>query len=199
MSDSHARPSCGFLFEGACLVGRLLQDEVHKHYPHGECEAARVSSFSPGRVEDAETLTRLIIHPIHYDPETQLVSPLAFQDATTLDLSVFREGHATDQEIQHSIDAVKATGETRVPPQERLVTLIMQATTAQTRALVFDGTTDRMCTVYDTGKPTSPAHASVFTPTCARKGSKQRQVRRALLELFGALRLAPDSYRPLQY
>jgi hypothetical protein len=199
MSDSGETPTCRMLFEGACLAGKGLQDEVYKHFPNGECENEAVSSFSIGPVRDDETLTRLIIHPIHYDVERGEVHPLAFQDATTLDLSVFREEIATDEEIQRAIDAVKSTGQSRVVPQERLVTLVMQATAGRIRELEFDDQPECMCRVYDTGSPLAPAHASVFTPTSARKGSKQRQVRRALLELFNAQRVTPEDYRPLQY
>lgn len=199
MSGSSEPPTCRILFEGACLAGVRLQDEVFKNYPNGECEATKVSSFSPCPVDNNELLTRLIIHPIHYDEQKQQVSPMAFQEATTMDLSVFRELRATDAEVQHSIDQVKITGKARTKPQERFVFLVMQALTSDIRNLAFEDLPMPMCRVYDTAIPTNRAHASVFTPICARKGSRQRQVRRALLELFSLRQMDPEEYRPLEY
>ena len=193
------RPSCTCLFEYSCLQGKALQDEVYIHYPDGDCEGQAVSSYSPGRVEDAELLTRLIIHPIHYDTQTGIVSPLAFNDATTIDLSVFREKFATDAEIQMAINEVRATGCTRIPPQDRVITLIMQAEASEIRASIFEDDGTRMCRIYDTGEPSKPAHASVFTPTRARKGSSQRSVRRKLLEIFSRMQVLPEKYRALVY
>lgn len=191
------RLTCQEIFASPGLRGAALQDAVHAAYPGGDCERSSVSSSSPGPVEDDELLTRLIIHPIHYDKGT--VSPLAFQDATTIDLSVFREALATDVEIQLSIDEIRALGETKVPPQERLVALVMQASAAEIRAAKFNGDGSWMCRVYDTAVPKKPAHASVFTPPAARKGSAQRQVRKELLRIFGGRQLAPEGYRQLQF
>ena len=175
---SAGRPSCRAIFGDPTLQGRSLQDVVYAHYPDGECEAASVSADSSGPVEDGELLTRLIVHPIHYDSDRDMLSPMAFQDATTIDLSVFREAQATDTEIQLSIDEIRALGQTRIPPQDRLVNLIMQATAGELRASKFASDGTWMCRVYDTAVPAKPAHASVFTPPAARKGSAQRQVRK---------------------
>lgn len=193
MSGCH-RPGPQWLFEHSCLTKIGLQDAVFQHYPDGECEVVSVSESSPGRVLDDETLTRLIIHPIHYDPQQNLVSPMAFQDATTLDLSLFREGHATDDELKLAAGEIAETGKSREIPQVRGVSMIMQASAHAIRALTFDKTGKRMCFVYDTAEPTKPSHASVFTPPNARKGSGQREVRRKLLELFVKTQLAPADY-----
>ena len=191
------KPSCRKIFEGSCLIGQQLQNEVYVHYPTGECEKCGVSSYSPGRVEDGELLTRLIVQPIHWDEGK--IHPLAFQEATTLELSVFREERATDGEIQTAINEIKATGETKVIPEQRLVAVVMQALAGDVRESVFPDELDRMCFVYDTATPTKPSHASIFTPSKARKGSPQRAVRRALLELFSKRQIEIVDYRPLVF
>ncbi len=189
--------TCQSIFTDPLLQGPALQDAVHANFPDGDCEHVSISPHSPGPVDDAELLTRLVVHPIHYD--RGIVSPMAFQDATTIDLSVFREAIATDAEIQLSIDEIRALGETRVPPQERLISLVMQASAKDVRAAKFESDGGWMCRVYDTAVLEKPAHASVFTPTVARKGSAQRQVRKELLRIFGAKQLEPDAYRHLSY
>lgn len=197
MSDGKA--TCSFLFEQSCLKATGLQDEVFKQFPNCECEKEQVSSFSPGPVQDDELLTKLIIHPIHYQSETGEIHPLAFNDATTLDLSLFREEAATDEEIQLAIDEIKATGQSKDPVQNRIVQLVMQARAADIRAEFFQDPSERMFAVYDTAVPDKPAHASVFTPPSARKGARQRQARRRLLEIFSARRVNLDNYRPLAF
>ena len=193
------KPSCSVIFGELCLRGTDLQDAVYASYGKGECEAESISEYSPGRVEDDELLTKLIVDPIHFDPATGVISPLAFQDATTIDLSLFREALASDEELQSAIDAIKATGASKLPPQDRGIQLVMQATAGDLRSLAFEGGSERMCMVYDTALPDKPAHASVFTPTSARKGAKQREVRRKLLALFGQNTVQLVDYRDLSY
>jgi hypothetical protein len=191
--------TCSALFARVDLAGTALQDAVFASKPLGDCESVSISGFSPGPVSDSETLTKLILHPIHVDPVTGQISPMAFQDATTLDLSLFREQMAENSEIQLAIDQIRATGASKVPPQDRLLQLVMQATAEDIRGLRFDDNNERMCFVYDTGECDKPHHASVFTPTSARKGSRQRQVRKKLFELF-SLKIVPlESYRSLAF
>jgi hypothetical protein len=140
----------------------------------------------------------MLVHPIHFDTQTGLVSPLAFADAVNLDLSVFREQNASDSEIQLAIDEIRKTGASKVPKQERIVTLVMQAQAAKVRNCTFEDDKSRMCFVYDTVTYDKPNHASVFTPERATKKGG-REVRRALLKLFSENRILPDNYRTLIY
>ena len=191
-------PTCQELFSDEGLAGASLQDAVHLHYPAGECQSVSVSKFSSGFVDDGETLTRLIIHPIHVENGT--VTPLAFNDATTLDLSVFREEQATDSEIQLAIDEIRALGETKVPPQNRIVEMVMQASATAVRSALFVvNEVEYPFRVYDTGTEDKPAHASVFTPSVARKGSGQRQARKVLWRLFSEQPVHSENYRRLNY
>lgn len=191
--------SCRVLFEESCLCGVALQDAVYSAFPGGECEAEQVSSHSHGPVQDEEVLTKLIVDPIHYDRQTGQISPLAFNDATTLDLSLFREVLATDAEIQLAINEIIATGKKKDPIQNRTIQIVLQATAGQIRTERFESPERRMCMVYDTAEPEKPAHASVFTPTEARKGASQRRVRRALHDLFMKTPVRLEDYRSLSY
>ncbi|MDF2494574.1 hypothetical protein [Sphingomonas sp.] len=198
-AEQPSKPSCAIIFGELCLRGAGLQDAVYAAYSKGECEAESISGHSPGRVEDNELLTKFIVDPIHLDPVTGVISPLAFQDATTIDLSLFREALAQDSELQAAINAIKATGASKLPPQERGIQLVMQTSAGDLRSLVFEDGSERMCMVYDTALPDKPAHASVFTPSVARKGAKQREVRRKLLALFSKKTVRLADYRKLSY
>lgn len=192
------RPTCAVLFFDPCNEGVQLQNLVYLHYPQGECEEVQCSLYSPGPVGDDEVLTRLIVHPIHFDDDGK-VSPLAFNDATTMDLSLFREGLAEDSEIQLAIDEIRKLGQSKVPPQNRLVQVVMQASAREIRDKTFESGGIWKFYIYDTGVAEKPAHASVFTPEVARKGAAQRKARKALLELFTKKTVIVDDYRNLNY
>ena len=109
--------SCRELFTSSGLSGTALQAAVEIQFPNGDCEQVTVSPYSPGPVADEETLTRLVFHPIHIHPTTGAPTSMAFADAWSSDLSVFREDKATDQEIALAIKQMnlkKAVGRVRV-------------------------------------------------------------------------------------
>lgn len=184
----------------------MLQDTVFCHYPAGDCEAEKVCHFSPGPVDDDECLTRLIIDPIHVDDRTGDILPLAFQDACTLDLSLFREKYAFDAEIQLAIDEIRHSGKNKTPPKDQVVRTVFQASARSIRELTFDDDNSRMCFIYDTATDQKPAHASVFTPSRTRRTQSlsqtrkyQRQVRKKLFEIFNNNKVLIENYRKLDY
>lgn len=184
--------ACRAIFNSA-MSGSSLQDEVYETFSNGECEQCSVSEHSPGPVENDEILTKLIVDPIHFD--NGIVSPAAFTDAYTLDLSLFRENYAGDAELQLAINQIKATGQKKDPIQKRQIVAVMHASAAAVRQLQLEEPNERMCLVYDTAEADKPAHASIFTPSRARKSKKdQRAIRRALLDVFGQPTVL-DAYR----
>ena len=182
--------ACRAVF-GSGATGKDLQDAIHASFPEGECEECSISEHSHGPVADDEILTKLIVDPIHIDKG--VVSPAAFTDAYSLDLSLFREELATDKEIQLAIDQIKNTGWGKESPQSRSIVAVMHASAESIRALRLDNPSGPMCRIYDTGEADKPAHASVFTPTRARTNkSDQRAIRRALLNAFGTAKAMPN-------
>lgn len=189
---------CRALFGIEGLHGSTLQSAVSKRFPVGECELCSVSAYSPGRVDPAEVITKLIVDPIHLD-EGQL-SPVAFMDAYSIDLSVFREQLATDAEIQIAINQIKATGLKKSAPQLRSVVGVAQTTVAKLRNAIFSDSRDRMFFVYDTGEKDKPAHASVFTPERVKSSkSDQRAARKILHAAFSETIIDANDYRMLNY
>lgn len=194
------KPSCEELFQNSALEGAELQDAVYANHPDGACEKVSVSRHSRGPVMDRELLTRLAVHPIHYDAERGTLSPLSFQDATTLDLSLFREDIATDQEIQLAIDEIVATGRAKLPtPQSRYIDVVLQAQAGELRSLMSRDGAERLIRLYDTAEELKPAHASGFTPPTARKGAGQRHARKELLRVFEKRIVPIEDYRSLNY
>jgi hypothetical protein len=76
---------------------KLLQDIQEDTLLTWELETA--SEHSPCPVKDTEYLYRQIISPIHYDEETNTLTPTAFDDASNKGLSVNRESYATEEQI----------------------------------------------------------------------------------------------------
>lgn len=146
--------SCAEVFQSG-LRGRELQAEIDARFPGFTCEQCSVSPFSPGPVAATEKVIFLTIHPIHYDQETGVLSPVAFEQLTKNDLSLLRTAIATANEV----DAVrsKLLGLGRVPRSidwccRVEVTAIRSCLDAKGRTLG----------VYDTALENSRAHASVF-------------------------------------
>jgi hypothetical protein len=76
---------------------KLLQDIQEVILLSWELETA--SEHSPCPVKDTEYLYRQIISPIHYDEETNTLTPTAFDDASNKGLSVNRESYITEEQV----------------------------------------------------------------------------------------------------
>lgn len=179
--------SCQDLFTSSGLTGISLQTAVEDRFCNGECEKVAVSPFSPGPVIDDECLTRLVFHPIHVHPHTGIPVSMAFADAWSSDLSVFREEQASDVEITLAIDQMKATGAKKAPPQQRAVVAAMSIGTGRLRAEVIGKHDARAFRVYDTAEEAKPHHASVFLSKVARSEMTEKSSRKRLFELFSSV------------
>ena len=179
--------ACQQLFTASGLTGSALQSAVEAQFPNGECEQVPVSPFSPGPVADGETLTRLIFHPVHTHPHTGVPIAMAFADAWSSDLSVFREERATDAEITLAIEQMKQTGLKKTPLQDRSVIGVMTATTARVRSEVTANDNVRAFRVYDTAEELKPHHASVFLTHAGRTKFTEKVARKRLFEIFAAV------------
>lgn len=179
--------SCQDLFTASGLVGLALQTAVEAHFPDGDCEKVAVSPFSAGPVGDSETLSRLVFHPIHVNEKTGALVSMAFADAWTSDLSVFREEKASDEEIGLAITQMKQTGLSKTPPRDRTVIAVMTATTSRVRSEVIGDEKNRTFRVYDTAKEHKPSHASVFLTQIGRTQLTEKRARKRLFEVFAVI------------
>ena len=177
---------CLKLFSLSGLSGVPLQNAVDEQFPNGECEIVNVSEHSPGPVGAHEALVRLIFNPIHVDGSGQVVS-VAFNDAWTSDLSVFRDEMASDQEILHAIEQIKMTGLQKNPPRERHVVQVRSARTVAVRKEILPKSQTQAFRVYDTAEADKPHHASVFLTKAARDELTEKSTRKRLFELFSTV------------
>lgn len=76
---------------------KLLQDIPQDKLLAWELETA--SEYSPCPVSNTEHLYRQILSPIHYDEETKTLTSAAFDDASSIGLSVNRRSYTTEEHI----------------------------------------------------------------------------------------------------
>lgn len=140
---------------------KLLQAIPHATLLEWEQQSA--SPHSPGVIEGQELLCRHLLNPVHIEPGTGNLKPTAFDDVSSIGLSVNR--------LQHrSLDQVLASAQARVdainqnPPATGLRTLVGYAVlpVQDLRSLLTDPPEPKRATgVYDTAKPDDVSHADV--------------------------------------
>lgn len=187
-------PSCLECFCESGFSGQHLQKLIDSIHPAFVCELDKCSSFSPGPVDNAETIGFILIDPLHYDQERSTVVPEAFRELTTRDLSTIRVKHALQQEADTTRQDLIERGTQRIPPKLRFVDEVCIATVADIRSTILDGT--RLFAVYDTGLETAPAHASIFTRGDVLADRRLRKVvRNRIHEIFTRSRIKYAEFR----
>ncbi|WP_324806612.1 hypothetical protein SH584_09495 [Sphingomonas sp. LY29] len=125
-------------------------------------------------MNDNEDVAFLLINPLHFDEQRNVVVPSAFQELTNRDLSVLRLSYATQQEARDTKNELVERGEGRIPPQLRLVEEVCIASVSELRASV--GPQGRLIGVFDTALPSKPSHASLFTNAAALDDRRLRKL-----------------------
>lgn len=175
---SNACQQCFKTYDGLERQVRVFQD-------HGgfQCEEHTCSAQSPGPVKDDEHLIFLLINPTHFDVETGVLHPIAFQEVHKRDLSVFRYPKASVPEIENTIAELIARGMKNIPPKIRRVEQCCTVPASLVRALRLSE--NRAFGVFDTALDDKPAHASVFTrPDIISSRMKRAQARKLLHSVF---------------
>lgn len=187
-------PSCLECFCESGFCGRELQKLIDSEHPHFACESHRCSSFSPGPVDDDEELAFILIDPLHYDSERNLVVPEAFQELTNRDLSTLRTSLASSKEADDTRDELIERGKGRIPPQLRLVNEVCTANVSEIRSSEFSGS--RLLAVYDTALERAPSHASIFTRGDVLEDKQLRKrVRNKIYEIFSKSIISYEDFR----
>jgi hypothetical protein len=156
-------PTCLDSFCKSGLTGAELRVHIAVTHPSCKCENEICSPYSDGPVNDNEELAFLLIDPVHYDPETKTIAPIAFQEVVNRDLSVVRLSLAKADDLERTREALINSGLARLPVQNRQVEQICLAKTSDIRAI--GSATTRSYAVYDTALSHSRSHASVFITT----------------------------------
>lgn len=126
---------------------------VAQEHPDCVCESYSVSKYSPGQVQDAEIVARLIFAPVHVERDTGLVKRAAVSDAKSRGMSVERTFYTTPEDLAERGREI-ATKNSSVEFQGAL---FFKA--ARVREIAHD---QRQCfAIYDTAQRDNKAHGDV--------------------------------------
>lgn len=151
-------------------------------------ESQSASEYSPGRVEDEETIFRQVMSPLHFDESSAEFKASLFSDVKDKGLSVNRISHCSIEFLEDDLEKrVAKVNENPDRKEDRFPWGLLPFSTATIRAVVVtqtDGTIRRGLGVYDTAKPDDPSHADVCQ--LVPEGAQARSVRKSLLDLANA-------------
>lgn len=142
-------------------------------------EALTASPYSPGPVEDAEQVIRLVYHPIHVDLSTGDLKPSVVDEASSWGCSVQREHFCSRRDAWHMGARVARAKTEENPAKPRAVYAIALLSVAAVRGLQVSK--KRGAAVYDTALPSNIAHADVCVVSPGRQ--ERRSIRAQLYEL----------------
>lgn len=182
-------PNCLECFSADDIGPRDLQLKVDKEHPGFYCECEKCSPHSPGVVSDDEILGFLLIDPLHYDEERDVVVPEAFVELTQRDLSLLRTRHTDQKSAENTRQKLIDRGRKSIPPKERLIDEVCICDAGPIRAET-DSNNVRYFAVYDTALNDCVGHASVFTHTNVLETKLLRkEARNRIHQLFTAYRV----------
>ncbi len=137
-----------------------------------------VSEFSCCKVDDKETLARMIFSPIHID-ENDNITPAAYQDLSRRGLSVNRIDYISKEETI-KLGEKRAKQKTDAGKNRELYALTL-ASTSEIRKSIDNENNKRMFAVYDTATQDDKFHADVCL---INKGIPKNFYRRVVQKLF---------------
>ncbi|MBI3530382.1 MAG: hypothetical protein HY067_20745 [Betaproteobacteria bacterium] len=136
---------------------------IENDFSNGACEAHSISPHSSGPVGDPEIVYRQIFAPMHIDPETKEVVPLAFDDASSIGLSVNRTLHISFRGVC-ALGEDKANLDRTKGKTDRVFLGVIEAPVSDVRGILQEKV--RGFFVYDTATQTVPSHADI----CQKSG-----------------------------
>lgn len=144
-------------------------------------EYLSASRHSPGPVSSDESVLRLVINPIHVDPEDGNVKPTLMSDVKDKGGSVQRLTHISREHAISSGQAVVETKNASIPGGSvRSIYGTVKLSVHEIRSLAV-ATQARAFGVFDTAKEANTSHADIFQ--LAGSGQAARSARMQLFEL----------------
>ncbi|MBY0499321.1 MAG: hypothetical protein K2P74_06895 [Nitrosomonas sp.] len=129
-------------------------------------ENESASLYSPGPVENDEILYRQIISPIHYEEETNTLTPGAFNDVSDKGLSVDRARYSTKDQIDENAN-LRAQKHNIVNPSKKTRSYIgiINFACNDVRGIIVKENAEspdrRGFGVYDTASSDNQSHADI--------------------------------------
>ena len=166
--------------EGNTDKCKLLQDKPGQALNwEKSCSA---SEYSPGLVEESETLYRQVFIPIHVDDETGKLKPALFDDASSKGLSVNRADFIPFQTFIEKGLAKAATDRERKP--DRQFFGLASTKCGNVRAILTTASERAFC-VFDTAHANDLSHADVCQ--IVRGKQEGRSARSKLYDAFNTV------------
>lgn len=147
---------------GNLQICKLLQGEKEETLVAWELEKAM--ECSPCPVDNEEILIRQIFSPIHYDTESNTLTPTAFEDAANKGLSVNRLNYSSEEEIHClATDRANEYNVENTDRSPRSFAGIIQFICKDIRNITatVDNSILRGFVVYDTSDPNDISHADI--------------------------------------
>lgn len=153
------------------------------------CEKFRMSTHSPGVVEDSERFARFVFSPIQVDKKGK-VKPNSFSHVHSRGCSIQRESHANDDEILALVNLV-LNGK-----DDRAWKGVIFGKCQDMRSIVTDAANLRAVCAYDTANPENPAHAELCQTQNVINEADAVELRHNLFTAFGSgTIIEPHQYR----
>lgn len=123
--------------------------------PDCACESHSLSQYSPGIVQDEETIVRMVCVPMHVDKKKPKLLPNFFSHAFSFGMSAQRLEKAGSTELAKWLNNFLANG------GDRVWLGYVQAPCKKIRGVLLQDESSRSFCVYDAASDESPAHAEV--------------------------------------
>lgn len=153
-------------------------------------EKMSASRYSPGPIQDAESVIRLVINPIHVDLVDGSIRPSLLSDIKDKGGSINRLAHTTREAAISAGEAWQqqknAAAAPTSPPRSVYGTITLSVEKVRG---ILTGSGQRAFAVFDTAKIDDPSHGDVFL---VQRGTTQ-EFRSARLQLFD---LATSAFQP---
>lgn len=179
MTESE-NPCCAFFEQHARQLKKveLLQQSGHAY----EWEGCSASKHSPGPVQSIEHVLRLVINPIHVDPETGGLKPSAVTDVKDKGCSVERLAHTTmEDSIARGRQVAISKNDATPSGPARSICGVANLSVEDIRKIKVGNNARAFC-IFDTALESNPAHADVCQ-VIAPRGQEARSARSQLLAL----------------
>ena len=167
---------------GNTQICKLIQNIRIDELIAWELEIA--TKLSPGPVNNKEFLYRQIISPIHYDKETNTLTPTAFNDVSDKGLSVNRLTHTTEEKIrQMANNRVEDYNKLNPDKPTRSFSGAVSFLCEDIRNITVpaDPTPLRGCLVFDTAYENDLSHADICQ--AVKDKAHARSVRASIRDL----------------
>jgi len=146
-------------------------------HPDCGCEGTKTSHFSPGIVENKETLTRFVFSPVHTDRKGN-IKPSVFSHVSTFGCSVQREDIANDEELISFITKYRDKN------ANHNCLGVLTASCSSLRNIKINNAQNRIVCVYDTSEEDNPAHAEIHQSQHVITDADLVELRAKLFEIF---------------